>query len=298
MSQNMLAETVPLFGAAGRRSYDVFPTAAQRRHPFIMAIGSSCNVQRATDGTTYPFISALAPSVCPRSRAYSAATAHQQPLSSRSAGPRRSNERRCGGSRRLSWNTHFSQLLSEEQITRWRLRCKEQEERVEIALAKPSCWVLFSDAHTTAAHSSRERGSACLSCGAYSRPRLPRSEPVCAMVNEVHSLGAGRRRIKTKKHCSSGRSGDFQEQPSSGTRDAASATAPLHVRDSELLRALQRAEARIKQLETGIVPQTAALGEEESVMSASSSTTVRPQASTRPGPIHPYTPLSPYLVTL
>ncbi|CAC9475439.1 conserved hypothetical protein [Leishmania infantum JPCM5] len=297
MSQEMLAESLPLFRAAGHRSSDVIPAAAQRRNPFIVAIGSSCGVQRAADGTASPFISALAPSVCQRSKTCSVTTAHRH-LFSRSAGPRRPSEQRCGGNRRLPWRTHFSQLLSEEQITRWRLRCEEQEERVEIALAKPSCRVLFSHADVTAARSARGQGDERLGCDAYSRPHLPRAELVCATANEAHSLRAGRRRIKTKKHCSSGRSGGLQEHPTSETQNTTSAPAPLYVRDSELLRALQRAEARIKQLEAGTVSQASAPWDKENTMNASSSTMAKPQASAFPGAIQPFSPLSSRLETL
>ncbi|CAG9572125.1 conserved hypothetical protein [Leishmania major strain Friedlin] len=298
MPQKMLAESLPLFRAARHRSCDVIPAPTQRRNPFIVAVGSSCGVQRAADGTASPFISALAPSVCQRSKTCSVPTAHRQLFSSRSAGPQRPSEQRCGGSRRLSWRTHLSQLLSEEQITRWRLRCEEQEERVEIALAKPSCRVVFSQVDVAAARSALGQGDERLGCGAYSRPHLPRSELVCATANEAHSLRAGRRRIKTKKHYSSGRRGGLQEHPTSETQNTASAPGPLYVRDSELLCALQRAEARIKQLEAGIVLQASAPWDKENTMSASSSTMAKPQASAFLDTIHPFLPLSPRLETL
>ncbi|GET93879.1 hypothetical protein, conserved [Leishmania tarentolae] len=248
MSQGMLAELVPFFRAAEHRSCDAIPAAGQRRNPFMVAIGSSCGVQGAAGGTSPLFISSLTPAVCQRSKTCSLPTAHRH-LFARSAAPRRPTEQHCGGSRRSSWRTHLSQLLSEEQISRWKLRCEEQEARVEIALAKSSWWLLFPHIDVTAGRSAREQGDEPLGYGTLSRPHLPRSELVCAATDEAHSWGAGRRRIKTKRQCSSGYSTGRQKHPSSETQNTASAPTSLYVRDSDLLRALQRAEARIKQLE-------------------------------------------------
>lgn len=298
MSEEMLAESLPLFRAAGHRSGDVIPAAAPRRYPFIVAVGSSCCVQRAADGTTSPFISALAPSACQKSKTSSAPSGHRHLFSARSVGPRRLSEQRSGGCRRLSWSTQLSQLLSEEQITRWRLRCEEQEERVEIALAKPSCWVLLPHVDVTAARSGRGQGDERLGCGACARPQLSLSELVCATANEAHSLRSDRRRIKTKKHCSSGRSGGLRGHPTSEIQNTASAPAPLYVRDSELLRALHRAEARIKQLEAGTVSQASGPWDKENSMNASLPTMAKPQASACPGTTQPFLPLSPRLETL
>ncbi|KAG5482012.1 hypothetical protein LSCM1_05726 [Leishmania martiniquensis] len=298
MPQDMAAQAAPPFHAAGRRSCDVFPSAAQRQNPSIVAVGSSCGVRRAADDTTSPFTGALAPSVCPRSKSLLAAPAHRRPLSARSMEPRRPNGKRCSGSGGWSWTTNLSQLLSEEQSTRWRLRFEEQEERVEIALAKPSCRVLLSHVHATSGLSSREQDREHPGYGLCSRPNLPPSEPICAKAHKSHPWHTGGKRTKTRKHFCSRRSGGLHDHPSSEAQDTASAPAPLYVRDSELLRALQRAEARIKELEAGTALKASGSRAGENFMNASSPAIANSKASARTGVIYPYIYLSPRLEIL
>ncbi|KAG5508960.1 hypothetical protein GH5_06179 [Leishmania sp. Ghana 2012 LV757] len=298
MPQDMAPQAAPLFRAGGRRSCDVFPSASKRHNPFIVVLGSSCGVQRAADDTVFPFMGGLAPSACPRGKSLLAAPVHRHPFFARSLGPQRPGGQRCCGSWRSSGCTPLSQLLSEEQVTRWMLRCEEQEERVEIALAKPSCRVLLSHAHSTLAFSSREGDDERLGYGSHSRPHLPPSEPVRPTADKTHSGCTGGRRTKTKRQCCSTRSGGLHEQPSSEAQDTASAPTLLYVRDSELLRALQRAEARVKELEASTAPEAPGSGGEENFMNVSSSTMLNPQAPARPGTIHPYIPLSPRLEIL
>ncbi|KAG5508797.1 hypothetical protein JKF63_05296 [Porcisia hertigi] len=209
----------------------------------------------------------------------------------------RHTERRRGGNWKSSCRSRLSQLISAEQITRWRLRCEEQEERVEIALAKPPLRVLLPHTDVTAAYSLREERDERLGIGACSRPYLPLSEPVCAVSDEAHSLCAGRRWKKMEGGCSLRRSEGLQEPSSSEPRDTVSASVLAYVRDSELLRALQRAEARISELEAGTMPTTSASSDEKNGMNALSRT-AKPQDSLHPGSLSPHVSLLPRLQAL
>jgi hypothetical protein len=248
MEPDTFAQTMPLFGTRGNCRSELITATSRRQHPALVAIGSSCRVPHSAGGIcASPSASRFEPSYR-LLNCYSSKVAQRQTWA-RSAEsqlpfPRVRRDHVRGSSHGKT--ADVNQLVCDEQIARLKLLCSEQEERVDIALSRPRCPQCLSGV-------DKELGASV------PRPtKPPHSFPSVANGKGTHAPG-----VDEALKAAVGRRGG---QASPQNRRAAkkqgaphtqcaveSSPPPCYVRDSELLRALQRAEERIRELESGLL---------------------------------------------
>ncbi|KPA77901.1 hypothetical protein ABB37_06687 [Leptomonas pyrrhocoris] len=244
MDQNFFAQTMPLFDSRTNYRTQLFSAAARRRHPPLVAIGASCRGPRSagsagTASPAAPFAPAYGLLSCRcgcvgKTPTLTGALKTQEVVPRvRKATPKELFREK---------DAKLSQLMWEEQVARLELRCSEQEKRVDLALSKPSHRLQRSDVPEWSFEgtpSQRERP--------HRFPTVPKSKA----MHSPQASGApesltGRRGKRTSPR-------DLHHKRDEAQTHNTVLVEPLPtqlcVRDSELLRALQRAEARIYELE-------------------------------------------------
>lgn len=246
---------MPLFGAGPNYRAQLSAASKREKQPPLVAIGSSCRVARAADDTD------VLASAEPFAHTYGHSTSRDKilahkPLGTRSmdvsrAFPRvRKHHTMLASSHKKS--TTLIPIFWEEQVARLKLQCSEQEARVSLAL-----FILSQ-------HQQRTQGLQKTAQDAMRQQQPSHSFPTVRKSKEMHSTPAcsetplmtGRRGRWTSLQTSIAERRNGERDDS--RRSPASPPAPLVVKDSELLRALQRAEARIRELEMAAQPRSAA----------------------------------------
>ncbi|KPI87937.1 hypothetical protein ABL78_2976 [Leptomonas seymouri] len=244
MDQDMFVQRLPLFDSSTSYRPQLLTTTTRRRHPSLVAIGSSCRVTRSADSA------GAAPSIAPFAPSYRVLSCHgaRPTRAPRTAGPLRSQDAvpraRKTTQRELSTErgADLSQLIWEEQVARLELQCREQERRVDLAL--------FTRAHRWRCREAPESASESLSSPMEDLHKFPTVPKIKATRSPKVYAGSeslpGRRDRWTSLR-------DLDDEKNKDTTPPLACAQPLptllYARDSELLRALQRAEARIYELE-------------------------------------------------
>lgn len=229
MEQNSFAQTMPHFRARPYSRAQVSSATVPRRQPAFLAVGSACHSQR------FAACPGRVPSAPPMTASHELIHGRGGCAGQYTTFPRFQEMReplphthksvvRPASSGR---GAKLRQLLWEEQVARLELQYKEQERRVDLALSKPGHQALRSSPRFDEGSQRAPQGRRKLHLYSPAEKKAPASSPSCfASPNPSAAL--------------------------------------FYVRDSELLRALQRAEARVRELElrsafsqhTGAEPQT------------------------------------------
>lgn len=250
MDGGMFAQTMPWPSSVSNYRGELMMASTRRRHPALVAIGSSCTVPRsAGDAGFSPSVSSFA-STCGLLGCHGSRVA-QRPASTKSFSAhqpfpceRRSTQKVASGTR----DANLSQLVWEEQVARLQLRCREQERRIDLALSKPAQLAYCFRVPGRARASTLLNGARPHRFPAVAKGSVAQRHPVCdtarPLTGERGAEWSTRRAHRGKKNEKAG--------TPAGSCEATPRT--LYVRDSDLLRALQRAEARIRELETRSLP--------------------------------------------
>lgn len=214
MEEDLFTQTMPLFGTRPHSHTAVSMATTRRQHSALVAIGSSCRPPRSVKSASgTPSANPFAPTY--ELLRYRGDYVRRESTSPGSLAPQRVLPRTFKSDQRalfLDKRAKMCQLLYEEQIARLELRCREQEKRVDLALSKSS----FQP------------------CSSQFEKRISRRTPFTKRSSHRLSPAEVKATERTPPAAA------LSEPPS----------ASYYVRDSELLRALQRAEARVCELET------------------------------------------------